>query len=75
VHVALDTLVHSLVDLVDEGEGGLGEFGERHEVHDGGEGTLLCKGKRRNKEEKVSECLTREDVGERDSLLQTGDAR
>lgn len=41
VHVTLDALVHTLVDLVDEGKGSLSELGERHEVHDGSEGTLL----------------------------------
>lgn len=41
VHVALDTLVHTLVDLIDESEGSLSELGKGHQVHDGSQGTFL----------------------------------
>jgi len=41
VHRTLGTLIHTLVDLVDEGEGSAGEFGESEKVGDGREGAFL----------------------------------
>ena len=41
VYGALGAAVHTLVDLVDEGEGRTDVFGEGHEVEDRGQGSFL----------------------------------
>lgn len=44
VHVSFGTLIHSLIDFVDEGERCSCEFGEGEKVGDGSQGSFLeCK--------------------------------
>lgn len=65
VDFALDRAIHTLVDLVDEGERSFADFGERHEVHDRRESSFL---------HRAAELVKRPKGGRRNALLRTGGA-